>query len=759
MTYINRISKLRDCGVFRDFEWLEELPEFGRYNLIYGWNGTGKTTLSRVFRDLEQRRQPTMGKVELRMDGSEVKGEQFSQSTLQIRVFNWDFIRDSVFPVGGGYVAPIFVFGKESVEKQKEAEELKEKQRTKEAELSEIRKKKEKAEKNLDTHCIDRARVIKDTLRSTTSNYNNYDKGDYKKAAENMMNENIDSYRLSESERGTLLAQHQAIQKPKVSEVAYRLPDINELADKVSELLRTTVVSAAIQALKDDSVLAEWTRQGLGLHKERKSDRCLFCEQPLPEDRLVKLEAHFNAEYELFLQRVEKQIRALESAEKQATELRLPNRAELYDDLQEDFDAACQAFELERDTVRNFMGELVKELNGKKAQPFMTSTLIASVPTVNAAVVDRLNEVIRKHNQACDDFAHRVRNARNRLAFNMIAERMEEFVKLRGEIQLTVENIKSIENEISLLKDQITQLERDIKEHRRPAEELNEDLKVYLGHAELQLAIKETGYAITRNDQPADMLSEGEMTAIALLYFLKSLDDRGFDKTNGVVVLDDPVSSLDANALYLAFGFIRERTKNAGQLIILTHNFSFFRHVRNWFHHLKGQNKKNLNQRPAQFYMLDCAQGQDRRCTIIRKLDPLLEKYESDYHYLFARVYRASTEERAASLEENYELPNMARRMLESFLAFRQPRAAGELWQKMQAVKFDEARKLRILRFCNTHSHSRDMGEPEHDLSLLAEGKGVLKDLMELMESEDKSHFLAMKSLVTQVDEPEEDHD
>ena len=199
MTYINRISKLRDCGVFRDFEWLEELPEFGRYNLIYGWNGTGKTTLSRVFRDLEQRRQPTMGKVELRMDGSEVKGEQFSQSTLQIRVFNWDFIRDSVFPVGGGYVAPIFVFGKESVEKQKEAEELKEKQRTKEAELSEIRKKKEKAEKDLERHCIDRARVIKDTLRSTTSNYNNYDKGDYKKAAENMMNENIDSYRLSES--------------------------------------------------------------------------------------------------------------------------------------------------------------------------------------------------------------------------------------------------------------------------------------------------------------------------------------------------------------------------------------------------------------------------------------------------------------------------------------------------------------------------------------------------------------------------------
>lgn len=34
----------------------------------------------------------------------------------------------------------------------------------------------------------------------------------------------------------------------------------------------------------------------------------------------------------------------------------------------------------------------------------------------------------------------------------------------------------------------------------------------------------------------------------------ESLQDRSFDLTHEVVVLDDPVSSLDANALYLAFG-------------------------------------------------------------------------------------------------------------------------------------------------------------------------------------------------------------
>jgi wobble nucleotide-excising tRNase len=183
-------------------------------------------------------------------------------------------------------------------------------------------------------------------------------------------------------------------------------------------------------------------------------------------------------------------------------------------------------------------------------------------------------------------------------------------------------------------------------------------------------------------------------------------------------------------------------------LIILTHNSTFFRQVRNWFHHLKGQNKNDVSQRPARFYMLDCAHDHNGRCATIRWLDPLLEQYDSEYHYLFARVYRASTGTGPTRLEENYVLPNMARRMLEAFLAFRQPQAAGELWQKVQAMPFDDAKKLRILRFLHTHSHSSAVGEPEHDPSVLAEAGSVLKDLLEFIEAQDNAHFDAMVKLV-----------
>jgi wobble nucleotide-excising tRNase len=146
--------------------------------------------------------------------------------------------------------------------------------------------------------------------------------------------------------------------------------------------------------------------------------------------------------------------------------------------------------------------------------------------------------------------------------------------------------------------------------------------------------------------------------------------------------------------------------------------------------------------------MLNCAGDGGERCATIGLLDPLLDQYESEYHYLFARVYREAFAEPAFSLENNYVLPNMARRVLEAFLAFRRPHVSGELWQKLNDVTFDEAKKLRILRFVHTYSHGDAIGEPEHDPSVLGEARSVLKDLLEFIEAQDADHFAAMRALV-----------
>lgn len=755
---INRIPRLRTFGVFRDFTWPADLSDFGRYNLIYGWNGSGKTTLSRAFRDLELGRTPSQGEVTIRIDGADIKGEDFPQATLQARVFNRDYISESVFRSDGDDLKPIFVVGKDSVEKQKEADRLKQERADAETKLERARRKEQQAERELDRFCQEHARVIKEALRPSgaagANPYNNYDKSDFQARAQKMdADGDAESHRLTQEQQDSLRAQITERPKPKIPETSYRLPELSAMAGEVADLLATTVVSATIDALKDDPARADWTRAGLGLHRHREMDTCLFCEQPLPPNRLATLEAHFSTEYERFLSRLEEHIEVLKAASRQADEAEFPKQIELYDDLAQKYAEAERGLRVALDTVRSFLDDLVRVLTEKRSRPFDQLVLEVAIPSVIPDAVEQVTSIIKEHNRACDEFDARIAAARDRLVLGMIADALNEFVRLRDAVQAAHAAIPPLMADIQHLKDEIERLEREIVEHRQPAEQLNEDLWKYLGHGELQLAIKETGYSITRNGVPANMLSEGEMTAIALLYFLKSLEDRDFGKETGVVVLDDPVSSLDGNALFLAFGLIRERTKETGQIIVLTHDFTLFRQVRNWLHKMPGQGKKDPTQRPSRFYMLRCSSNGGVRSAALDWIDPLLEKFESEYHYLFSYVYRVWQAPDATCLEDYYHVPNVARRLLEGFLAFKVPQESGELYRALQRVAYDESKKTRILRFLHTQSHGSDVA-PTHDPSVLSECKSVLQDTFALMETMDSAHYSAMVEL---VEPPEED--
>jgi len=43
---IDRINRIKDFGLFEDFKWSSDILGFRQYNLIYGWNYSGKTMLS-----------------------------------------------------------------------------------------------------------------------------------------------------------------------------------------------------------------------------------------------------------------------------------------------------------------------------------------------------------------------------------------------------------------------------------------------------------------------------------------------------------------------------------------------------------------------------------------------------------------------------------------------------------------------------------------------------------------------------------------
>ena len=226
-----------------------------------------------------------------------------------------------------------------------------------------------------------------------------------------------------------------------------------------------------------------------------------------------------------------------------------------------------------------------------------------------------MNRLISQHNAFSQEFDKQLNDARARLEFDLVARILSSYRQRKRQVETSRRTVDELETKVGRLTLAIRQKERSILEHQRPAEELNQELHLYLGHRELEFSVKDTGYEISRNGILAESLSEGEKTAIALLYFLKALQGRDFDLSEGIVVLDDPVSSLDANALYAAFGFIRDRTNGAAQLIALTHNFTFFREMRRW---MSSESIKE----DSSFYMLDVEFEDGQRLSTLRELDP-----------------------------------------------------------------------------------------------------------------------------------------
>ncbi len=751
---IERITKIKNHPVFRDFSWPSELNDFKNYNLIYGWNATGKTVLSNLFRAIEKREPITIGEMEIVSDGRKISSEEFSTDSAlpQVRVFNRNFVEENVF-TSHRIASPIFFFGEESVEKQKQVDDLKRELETQLDNLSEKQQEKTARERDLDNHCIERGKTIKELLSSSGSNpYNNYDKRSFRTKCEEMIGlDHLTQYVLKDEEKERLKKKKEASPKEKMFSIPNPFIDLKALSSSLKQTLATTVVSRVIEELKNDRELAQWVKDGLEKHKKEEALVCLFCGQPLPVERLKRLEEHFNVQYIQFMADIDAKIDEFQQNIQGAKSLQLPDKANLYDHLADNYLLHCSKLKKEISTYCEALEKLKQQLDEKRSKPFQPLSFDGNLPDISNHQVDVVNGIINQHNQETEKFQQTVSSARRKLEESIVTESIEIYITKRKEIEESDNAIKNIEGLIKDLRSKISDFEQEVIEHRKPADDLNQDLKDYLGHDELSFKVEGSGYLITRNNQVADALSEGEKTAIAFLYFLKSLKDKDFNLQNGVVVIDDPISSLDSNALFHAFGYMKESTKLAGQLLVFTHNFSFFRQVKNWFDFVNKRKKKQKKE--AAFYQIVCRNQEGCRVSELKALDSLLLNYESEYHYLFSVVHRAANAPlESTDLAQFYHLPNIARRLLESFLAFRLPSKSGDLYHKLDGVSFDLSKKTSILRFLHTHSHDDQVGTPEHDFSILAETPRILSYVLELIKVEDEKHYNEMTSIIAPLE-------
>src|SRR5690554_6800920 len=99
---ITKIDYIRNFGIYKNFNWGDsnEFVEFKDKNIIYGWNYSGKTTLSRIFATLRD------GKIFSDYPEGEFKLTCSDKTTYSISdlidfphkvlVFNSDYVRENL---------------------------------------------------------------------------------------------------------------------------------------------------------------------------------------------------------------------------------------------------------------------------------------------------------------------------------------------------------------------------------------------------------------------------------------------------------------------------------------------------------------------------------------------------------------------------------------------------------------------------------------------------------------------------------------
>ncbi len=216
-----------------------------------------------------------------------------------------------------------------------------------------------------------------------------------------------------------------------------------------------------------------------------------------------------------------------------------------------------------------------------------------------------------------------------------------------------------------------------------------------------------------------------------------------------VVVIDDPSSSLDREALFATHQWLVDTLKGFGQYIILTHDFSLLRlfiksHKNAWGGFMKRIIQGDADEirfPKVSFLEMYSATVDGKRLSKVGKLPRLLLNNTSEYAYLFSMVMVGIAD--SEDHERLFLLPNAARRVLEVFASYKAPHRTDFLTQLEALVQSQDDEPFRdVYDFCNRFSH----GEGSESLDVLDARAvhGQIRRCMEFLRAVDSEHFERM---------------
>lgn len=355
---------------------------------------------------------------------------------------------------------------------------------------------------------------------------------------------------------------------------------------------------------RDDVIVAElihrlgssdWVKQGME-YLDPAAGKCPFCQQLTPPDLTRDLNEFFDEQYlrDLALiadlKRDYAQAVASVCARIDAL-LAAPGRFVASQVLEEHYVALKAVLELNQSRIESKVREPsnVFHLDPVTTQAEAISTMVAAA-----------NEAAERYNETIRDLG----NAKRRLTAEVwrfvVEERrtdLDTYAETTGVTQRTIAGLQASITDKAARRTakeaDRRRIEESITSVRPTVDTINRILGSF-GFSNFKLEVageRNDMYRIVRLDgtDAARTLSEGERSFITFLYFYQCL--AGSTSATGtsaarIVVFDDPVSSLDADVLFIVSALIRklianvcEGDGNIKQVFVLTHNIYFHKEV------------------------------------------------------------------------------------------------------------------------------------------------------------------------------------
>lgn len=381
--------------------------------------------------------------------------------------------------------------------------------------------------------------------------------------------------------------------------------------------------------------------------------------------------------------------------------------------------------------------------------------------------LEKLRDLISEHESARDSQDSDRLQAFDAYETSLIADTLEEWKRAQKRRDEKSMEKTRVRTELDRVKADLEQVGTRLR-GLMPPDVLNEDLRRYLGHDAIRFAAhpgdgsSDPGYQVIRSDgRRAERLSEGELTAVALLYFLRGCRTTEATAPPDVVVIDDPVTSLDDAGVFSAHAFIkdalaRDHGADGPTVFVLTHNHAYFRLLAEWAWTLNRNDRREEDRRDRARLLETIAFVDDAVTTCrLRLMSDAIAGAGTEYAILMARLVEYRDEILAPSGNtdvpplELQVAPNVARRVLEGFLAFkfgasRRDMIGNLLDRALRDGRLDEfagERRERLNKLLNASSHGTHLVDSYQVVASRTEIRNVISDVLDLIATVDPDHY------------------